>query len=227
MGRLPYMKKDNENEDDREEDREAYDREEYDRAPRKKESEYRKPDKVFMKNGNGKSNEYYTGNKSKDLLVHIMQKGIEVDKPVKTKIYNQSIQWNRRQYPIVPERFVTDYNGLNHQYVDVNDVAVLTWHKDHEDKCKKCGGKMTVDARESRALGRRGVFQAIWGLDNTHMILMVVILIGAMAMAGGFFWAYSENTKNVTQVQANVKEIARLNNVIETYHNVTGITIGK
>jgi len=225
------MRKDNEDEDDREEDREAYDRAEYDRkAPRRErreEREYKKPDKVLMKNEHGEKSDYYTGNKSKDLLVHIMQKGIEVDKPIKTKIYNQSVEWNRRQWAIVPERFVTDYNGLNHQYVDVNDVAVLTWKKDHEDKCKKCGGKMTVDAKESRALGRRGVFQAIWGLDNTHMILMIVIMIGAMAMAGGFFWAYSENTKNVTQVQANVKEIARLNDVIETYHNVTGITIGK
>lgn len=162
---------------------------------------------------NGKS-EYYTGNKSKELLVHIMQDNIEIDKPIKTKIYSQSVHWNTRQYPIVPSRFEYDYNGVAHQYVTVNDVSVLTRHKDHTDTCRKCGGKMTVDARESRALGRRGVFHAIWGLDNTHMILLIVFAIGAMAMTGAFFWAYSTDIKHATQLESANKEIARLNSII-------------
>jgi hypothetical protein len=157
---------------------------------------------------------YYTGNKSKNLLIHIMQDGIEVDKPIKSKIYEQSVSWRMRKYPIVPERFTYDYNGVAHQYVDVNDVAVLTWKKDHEDNCIKCGGKMTVDARESRALGRRGIFSAIWALDSTHMILILVFAIGAMAMAGAFFWAYSNDVKHATQLENANKEIVRLNNII-------------
>lgn len=158
--------------------------------------------------------EYYTGNKSKTLLVHIMQNGIEVDKPIKTQIYQQSVEWRRRQWAIVPARFTYDYSGVAHQYVDVNDVAVLTWQKDHTDTCKKCHGKMTIDAKEARALGRRGVFHAIWGIDNTHMILLIVLAIGAMAMAGAFFWAYSSDIKHNTQLENANKEIARLNNII-------------
>lgn len=183
-----------------------------------------KKPKVEITNGKG---EYYTGNKSKNLLVHVMQKGIEIDKPVKAKIYEQSVQWRLRQYPIVPARFIYDYNGIAHQYVEVNDVSVLTWQKDHEDNCKKCGGKMTVDARESRALGRRGIFHAIWGLDNTHMILLIVFAIGAMAMAGAFMWAYNNDTKHTAQLESATKEIARQNNVIGQYQNMTGIVIAQ
>lgn len=168
---------------------------------------------------NGKS-EYYTGNKSKNLLVHIMQKGIEIDKPVKSKIYEQYVEWNRRRWAVVPARFVFDYNGIAHQYVDVNDSSVLTWQKDHEDTCKKCGGKMTVDAKEVRALGRRGVFHAIWGLDNTHTIMLIVMFVGAIAMAGAFMWAYSNDVKHTAQLEASNKEVERLNGEVSRLNNI-------
>lgn len=183
---------------------------------------------IHNDNGNGKDkNDYYTGNKSKQLLVHIMQNGIEVDKPIKTKIYAQEVTWNRRQYPVVSSRFYYDYNGVAHQQVDVNDVSVLTFHKDHEDNCKKCGGKMTVDARESRALGRRGVFHAIWGLDNTHMILLIVFAIGAMAMAGFAFYSFNQDTLHKAQLEnANVK-VKEMTQIIGQYQNMTGTVIGR
>lgn len=191
-------------------------------------------DKPTIDNGDGKiakNTVIYTGNSSRQLIVHIAQKNgnrlVEVSKPVTTKIYNQSVEWRGRQYPIVPERFTFDFKGIAHQWVDVNDVSVLTWNKDHEENCRTCGGKMTVDAKESRALGRRGIFHAIWGLDNTHVMLMLVLIIGAMAMAGAFFWAYTNDTKHVAQLEASKADVARLNNVITQYQNITGITIGR
>lgn len=176
-----------------------------------------KPNKKRLEvidNGNGRikgmKETIYTGNKSKDLFVHMMQKDIEIDKPIKTKIFHQSVEWNKRQWAIVPDRFIYDYNGIAHQYVDVNDVAVLTIHKDHEDNCKKCGGKMTVDAKESRALGRRGVFTAIWGLDNTHIILLIIFAIGAMGMAGAFIWALNSDTQHKAQLESAQENIKTL-----------------
>lgn len=169
-----------------------------------------KPDIDNISNGNGKHKvNYYTGSSSTLLMVHVMQNEIEVDKPIKTKIYSQSVEWNKRQYPIVPERFVYDFKGVAHQYVAVNDVAVLTWHKDHEDNCRKCGGKMTVDARESRALGRRGIFHAIWGLDNTHIMLILVFAIIGMSGFGAFFWAYNQDTLHSAQLASAKADIAR------------------
>lgn len=185
-------------------------------------------------NGNGKLAKnviIYTGNSSKQLICHIAQKNgnrlIEVDKPIVTKIYNQSVEWRGRAYPIVPERFTFDYKGIAHQWVDVNDCSVLTYNKDHEENCRRCGGKMTVDAREARALGRRGIFHNIWGLDNTHVMLMLILIIGAMAMAGFGFYSYNQDTMHKTQLESAKIEIARQSNVIEQYYNMTGITIGR
>ena len=160
---------------------------------------------------NGDSNaDYYTGNKSKQLLVHIMQDGLEVDKPVKTKIYEESVKWNKRQWPIIPSRFYYDYKGIAHQQVDVNDSAVLTFRKDHEDKCKKCGGKTTVDTIQTRTLGRKGIFNAIWGLDSSHMILMIIVMIGAMACAGAFVYYFNQDTLHSTQLENANSRVAEL-----------------
>lgn len=157
---------------------------------------------------------YYTGEKSKTLFVHVMQDGVEVDKPVKAKIYEQSVTWNKRLYPIVPARFYFDHKGVAHQQVDANDVSVLTYHKDHTDRCKKCGGKMTVDARQARELGKRGVFHAIWGIDSTHMILLIIFALGMAGGIGGFFWAYNQDTLHSAQLAGARTEIARLNQII-------------
>lgn len=159
-------------------------------------------------------NEFYTGNTSKELFVHIMQNGVEVAKPIKAKIYEQYVTWNKRQYPIIPSRFYYDYKGVAHQQVDSNDVSVLTYKKDHEDNCRKCGGKMTIDARQARMLGRNGVFHAIWGIDSTHMILLIIFAIGAMGMAGFAFYSYNQDTLHKTQLDSAQKEIARLNQII-------------
>jgi len=159
---------------------------------------------------NGKDNEYFTGNKSKQLLVHVMQNGVEVDKPIKARIYDQNITWNKRQYPIIPDRFYYDYKGVAHQQVASNDVSVLTYHKDHTDVCKKCNGKMTIDAREARELGKRGVFHAIWGIDSTHLILLIIFAIGAVAMAGFAFYSYNQDTLHKTQLDNTKQQLEEL-----------------
>jgi hypothetical protein len=167
-----------------------------------------------LKHNNDAKNEYYTGNVSKKLFVHVMQDGIEVAKPIKAKIYDQHIVWNKRQYPIIPDRFYYDHKGIAHQQVASNDVSVLTYKKDHEDNCKKCGGKMTIDARQARMLGRSGVFHAIWGIDSSHMILIIIFAIGAMAMTAFAFYSYNQDTLHKTQLESANKEIARLNQII-------------
>jgi hypothetical protein len=136
--------------------------------------------------------QFYTGEKSKELIVHIMQNGLEVSKPIKKKIYDREVEWNGRKWPIVSHRFYYDYKGIAHQQVDANDMAVLTYHKDHTDTCRKCGGKMTVDTVNSRKLGRRGIFNAIWGIDNTHLIAIIVAFIIAAGLAGAFMWAFND-----------------------------------
>jgi hypothetical protein len=86
----------------------------------------------------------------------------------------------------------------------------LTFKKDHEDKCKKCGGKMTVDTTQTRTLGRKGIFNAIWGLDSTHLILMIIIIFGAMGAGGAFVYYFNQDTLHKTQLEnsnARVNEL--------------------
>lgn len=169
--------------------------------------------KVFDKKEEPQS-EFYTGNTSKKLLVHVMQNGVEVAKPIRKKIYDQKVTWQKRQYPIIPSRFYYDHKGVAHMQVASNDVSVLTYHKDHEDNCRKCGGRMTIDARQARELGKSGVFHAIWGIDSTHMVLLVIFAIGMCASVGFAFYSYNQDTLHKTQLESAQKEITRLNYVI-------------
>jgi len=138
-------------------------------------------------------NEYFTGNKSKQLFVHIVQNNVEVTKPIKAKIFSQQIEWNRRVYPIEPKSFLIDSKGVHHQYVEANDMAILRFNKDHEDRCKKCGGKMFVDARNARDLVKRKTIEAIWGIDSTHIILLMIMGIAILIVIGFAFYMFSDN----------------------------------
>lgn len=73
---------------------------------------------------------------------------------------------------------------------------------------------MSVDARESRELGKRGVFHAIWGIDSTHMVLLIIFAIGMMASVAFGFYSYVEDTKHKAQLEFANKEVARLNAII-------------
>lgn len=147
------------------------------------------------KDGEVDKNDFFTGNNSKKLLVHVMQDNVEVSKPIKTQIWRQQVEWKQRIFPIVPARFIVDSKGQHHQYVNVNDVSVLSFNKDHADKCRKCGGKMFIDARNARDLVKRKTIEAIWGIDSTHIILLIIVgIMALMAMAFAFVM-FNENTK--------------------------------
>lgn len=146
-------------------------------------------------------NDFFTGNNSKKLFVHVMQDNVEVSKPIKTQIWKQQIEWKQRVFPIVPARFIVDAKGIHHQYVNVNDVSVLSFNKDHADKCRKCGGKMFIDARNARDLVKRKTIEAIWGIDSTHIVLLIIL--GVMTMVTTFSTIYFANQTTALQQQIN------------------------
>lgn len=171
---------------------------------------------------NGKTdNEFFTGEKNKKLLVHIMQNGVEVTKPLRRKIYDQQVIWRKRVFPIDIKQALVDSKGLHHLYVSANDMATLSFRKDHEDNCRKCGGKMFIDAKNARDLVKRNTIQAIWGIDSTHMILLLVFAIAAMAMAGFAFYSYNQDTLHNTQLKAEQAKNAQLTIDYELLKNQT------
>jgi len=142
---------------------------------------------------NGKS-DYFTGSDGKKLLVHVMQGNIEVAKPIKTAIYSQQVEWKQRMYPISHNDFITDFKGEKHVYVEANNLATKRFGQT-VDKCKDCGKKMSIDARNARDLLKRKTIEAIWGIDSTHIILLIILGIGLlMAMGATFYFVNQYNT---------------------------------
>ena len=149
-------------------------------------------------NGKGKSI-LYTGEKGKRLLVHVLQDGVEVSKPVKTQIWKQDIEWRRRKYPISPSDFIYDFQGVAHQYVNANNTSSLRFQLPKDLKCRQCGGELRhpTDSRNIREMTKRGVIQAIWGIDSTHLILLLVCMMGTVAAIG--FAIYENDQKDQLQ----------------------------
>lgn len=142
---------------------------------------------------------HYTGEKGKSLLVHILQDGVEVTKPVKTQIWKQDIEWRRRKYPISPEDFIYDFQGTAHQFVNANNTSSMRFSLPKDLRCKKCGGELRhpTDSRNIREMTKRGVIQAIWGIDSTHLILLMICMIGTVAAIG--FAVYESDQKDQLQ----------------------------
>ena len=149
---------------------------------------------------NGKA-EYFTGNKSKQLLVHIMQDNVEVTKPIKSEIWRQQVEWKQRIFPISHEDFIIDSKGLHHLYVNANNVSSLRFGKS-PDKCSKCSGKMSIDARNARDLLKRNTITAIWGIDSTHIILLMILGIALLGVVGFAFYEYTEQQKLQTKINS-------------------------
>lgn len=149
-------------------------------------------------------NEYFTGEKNKQLLVHVMENNIEVGKPIKTQIWKQQVEWNQRIFPIDHNAFIIDSKGIHHQYVEANDLSVLRFNKDHEDKCKKCGGKMFIDARNARDLVKRKTIEAIWGIDSTHIILLMLLGIAVLGAIAGIFYVINLNTELQSKINSAI-----------------------
>ena len=147
---------------------------------------------------NGKAY-HYTGEKGKQLLVHILQDGVEVSKPIKTQIWKQQIEWRRRAYPISPDDFIYDFQGTAHQFVNANNTSTLRFSLPKDLRCKKCGGELRhpTDSRNIREMTKRGVIQAIWGIDSTHLILLMICMIGTLAAIG--FAVYESDQKDQLQ----------------------------
>jgi hypothetical protein len=162
---------------------------------------------MFDRDGDGKitSNDFFTGEKNKQLLVHVMQDNIEVDKPIKTQVWKQQVEWKQRIFPISHEDFIIDSKGIHHVYVDANRLRTKRFAK-APDKCVKCGGKMEdkIDARNARDLLKRKTIEAIWGIDSTHIILLIILGIAMLAMVGFAFYEYTEGQKMQARINAAI-----------------------
>ena len=70
------------------------------------------------------------------------------------------------------------------------------------DKCKKCGGKMTIDAMSNKQMNRKKIVTAIWGIDNTHIMLLLIMGIVTLILGVLVMYMYGDSQSAHAQITA-------------------------
>lgn len=141
-------------------------------------------------------NDFYVGSKNKSLLVHFMVSPTkEVGKPKKVKLSMQEVTYKKRIWVINRGEIITDFKGNAHYYIDINKESSYSFHKQVTDTCRKCGGKLAIDSKNVRDLVKRKTIETFWGVDSTHIMLLLIMGIVLVAMIGIIFYLYSDNSK--------------------------------
>lgn len=70
------------------------------------------------------------------------------------------------------------------------------------DLCTKCGSRITIDAMNVRDLVKRKTVGAIWGIDNSFIMLLLIMGIVLVIMMGALFyiigqWQATQNQLNL------------------------------
>lgn len=148
--------------------------------------------------------------KNTRLIAHIMQDRKEVAIR-KGKTYQDSIRWNKREWAISErarkEGFIYDRKGIAHFYIDVNiadkvyywlsptDVSLFDFAGKPIDKCGECGGNISIDAQANRILNNKTIYKSFWGMDNSYVVLLLIMGIVAIILGAGLFYMIGENQK--------------------------------
>lgn len=117
----------------------------------------------------------------------------------------------------------TDYQGIKHFYININESDGTYRFMEHRklnlleplviecpncgkqdtlpldiigaprNQCDKCGDKISYDARNVRDLVKRKTIDTFWGIDSSHILLLMVMGIIAIAAFGGVFYLLGQN----------------------------------
>jgi len=135
------------------------------------------------------------------LLCHIMDSNMQEVGIAKAKTHSQEFQWRKRMWPISKEENVIwrDKKGKSHLFVHVNEstgsITFLNGSRAYIDKCIQCGGPIGMDARNVYDLLKRKTITAIWGIDSSHIILLMIMGIVAIGAIAGIMYLIGQNTK--------------------------------
>lgn len=159
--------------------------------------------------------------KKNNLICHIMHDMVNEVGIAKTKVYAQEFKWKKREWPIDTNAIPwIDKKGTYHLFVDVNEsdgtirfVEPQKTNLDGEpcdkchspiplDKCSKCGDRITIDARNVRDLVKRKTIDTFWGLDSSHIMLLLIMGIFAIGAMGGLFYV-------IGQLQSTQAQLAK------------------
>lgn len=146
--------------------------------------------------------DFYAGSKNKKMIVHFMVNPTkEVAKPKKIRVYAQEVTWKKRIWPIDRNHIITDSKGIPHYYLDINKEKSYLFKATVSDTCRKCGGELSIDARNVRDLVKRKTIETFWGVDSTHIMLLLIMGMVLMVMMIGLFYVILDNQKKEVELQ--------------------------
>ena len=146
------------------------------------------------------------------LLCHALDEFNREVGVVKTKTYAQDFQYKKRVFPIDPSAIPwIDKKGIAHFFVNINEADGLIRfleprriNLDGEpcktcgspvplDLCTKCNGRITIDAVSVRNMVKRKTIDTFWGLDQSHIMIILIMGMLAIGAFGGAFYLLGQN----------------------------------
>lgn len=126
----------------------------------------------------------------------------------KVSLKSQEISWRQRMYPIpkLNDNSVwRDKKGNYHMHVCVNESdGVFRLLEPQKiipiDKCVKCNGRISIDAKNVWDLNKRRTISALFGQDTTFTLLLIIMGIIAVGALGFTFYLYGQNSTLQTQL---------------------------
>ena len=150
------------------------------------------------------------------LIGHILENMQEVG-IAKGNTFDAQLKWKKRQWDISPEIkeecFIYDKKHRAHCWLDVNQadgtyhfltpekLNLFTSARDVIDKCGECGGQISIDAQVHRIVNQRNIVKSFWGLDNSYMLLILLLGIVCVILVGALFFVIGELNKTNTLLQ--------------------------
>lgn len=143
------------------------------------------------------------------LHCHIMDDDLNEVGKVKVNTSKQEFEYKKRMWAL-PKNIDTatwrDKKGIYHLHVHVNESdGIIRFLEPKKfitiDICKKCGNRISIDAKNVWDLMKRRTITAIWGIDNTFTLLLILMGIIAVGAIGALFYVIGENQTLQTQIQ--------------------------
>lgn len=150
------------------------------------------------------------------LLCHVVDNDLREVGTAKARTHHQEFNWNKRTFPIdqkAKDVMWTDKKGIRHLLIAVNEsdgtYHFLTPSKQNLideqakaiDKCGQCGDRISIDAQNVRDLVKRKTINAIWGVDNSYVMLLLIMGIVLVMLVGALMFVVGELNKTNTTLQ--------------------------
>ena len=175
--------------------------------------------------------------KSKTLIIHVRSSLHNQVGQVKTKIYKQDFTWKQRLFPIMQDAIWYDLKGVGHALCDANmSDGTIRFYTPAQmnlidtsvrcdkcnrlapiDKCAKCGDTISYDASAVFNMHRRKTLTTFWGLDQSHIVLLLILGIIAIGGFAGIMYEIGQNGDKDKQIARQITINTDLQNKLNEY----------